>query len=89
VDREGDISLRKSGSRKGGIFVDLRTGGDEKLKMYSKFGWRHGDKFTRTPDFYGVALRNCDPDSYSDSKTSRRSYLASRGKNSKENAILD
>jgi hypothetical protein len=30
VDREGDIWLRKSGSRKGGIFVDLRTGGDEK-----------------------------------------------------------
>ena len=32
MDREGDISLRKSGSRKGGIVVDSRTGGNEKTQ---------------------------------------------------------
>jgi len=51
LDEEGDISLRKSGSKNGGIFVDLRAVGEKSIS-----GWRNGDKF-RTPDIYSRAWR--------------------------------
>jgi hypothetical protein len=84
VDREGDISLRKSGSKKGGIFVDLRTGGYEKWKTTQNLD---GAMVTNSPvlgrDAKGIAIPSPPP-----IRKSRTSYLGLQGKNTKEMQFL-